>query len=400
MINNYRDYAEYVEKLRHDVSTNDILSSYKENPFVSVKTEADQFFTNLNGHNILAADSAFDRQTSFFKDVVFYQLINQLDTQCNYKLFTDELITIRNTEFIPKTGLFCSFHYGAFIQIPAILKILNIDFVILSMAIDSNDVVNWETKNKTENETKEKIDQPVSISPFEKESIFKIFKYLKKGVSVLIYIDGIQGNIDQQDKRVKKIDFFNQQLVLSSGIMEISQKLKIPVVPVIAERKEDYRIEAVFHNLENKEDFGNENYAQNAIQKTVDILTGYLKNQPAQWQEWTHIHQKMIYKSPKKNIGSVFFARFLKRVRPSTYDKKPLAQSLLKFNNEEYEIVDINHESYIVCIRNYVSFKITDKLRQILLSLEKSEAKIMDLNQFVPASLLKDLLHNKIIVSR
>lgn len=400
MISKYQDYIDSIEKLRHDVFSSDIFKSFKENPFVSVKTDTDKFFTNLNKYHLLSGNSTFDRQSSFFKDVVFYQLFNQLDTQCNYKLFTDELIEICNPHLTPKTSLFCLFHYGAFIQIPTILKMMSIDFVIVSMAIDSNDVVNWETKDNSISEKTEQIEQPISINPFEKESIFKIYKYLKKGVSVLIYLDGIQGNVDQQDKRIKKIDFFDQQLALSSGIMEISQKLKIPVVPVMAERTEDYKIRAVFYNLENNEDFLEENYTQIAIQNTVNILAGYLKNQPAQWQEWTHIHQKMIYRNPNKDSKSDFFTKFIDRAKQSIYNKKPSAKSSLKFNTDEYEIVSINHESYIVCIRNYVSFKITDKLRQILLSLEKSEATLYHLNKFVPGGLLKDLLHNKIIVSR
>lgn len=398
MINNYNDYLISVESLKKEVLAADI-TNFKDSPFVSVKTDTDKFFTNLNRYHLLSEGSEFDRETLFFKDVVFYQLINQLDTQCNYKLFTDELISIHNAEMIPKTSLFCSFHYGAFIQIPAILKMLNIDFVVISMAIDSYDVVNWETKNDKGAENNEKIDQPVSINPFDKESIFKIYKYLKKGVSVLIYLDGIQGSIDQQDKRIKQIDFFKQQLVLSSGIMEISYKLKIPIVPIIAERTEEYKIKATFYNLEGRENFDDENYAQNSIQNSVDILAAHLEKQPAQWQEWTNIHQKMIYRNPDRNLKSNFFSRVAEKVKQSIH-KKPSSKSKFKFNKDEYEIITINHESYIVCIRNYVSFKITDKLKHILLSLEKSEITMQQLTQFVPGGLLKDLLHNKIIVVR
>lgn len=398
MITNYKDYTDSIESLKQKVLNDDSLAHYKDNPFVSIKTDTDQFFTNLNKYHLLPDSSAFDRSSSFFKNVVLYQLINQLDTQCNYQLFTDELISIHQREHIPKTSLFCSFHYGAFIQIPAILKMLDIDFVVISLTIDSYDVVNWDTKDKSDAADRQRIDQPVSINPFEKESIFKIYKYLKKGVSVLIYLDGVQANIDQQDKRIKKIDFLTQQLMLSSGIMEISQKLKVPVVPVIAERTEDHKIKAVFHHLENREDFERENYAGDFIQEAVNVLCSYLQKDPAQWQEWTHIHQKMIYRQPENSVKKGFFERFLERARQSMY--KPNSKSLLKFNREDYEIISIHHESYIVCIRNYVSFKITDKLRQILLSLEKSEVTLRHLTKFVPPGLLKDLLQNKIIISR
>ncbi|WP_413513792.1 hypothetical protein [Myroides odoratus] len=396
MIETYEKYLSAIDKIKKEVLEDENIDSLVENPFVNIKTNTDKFLTNLNYFHLLTSNDDFDRKSLFYKEVLFYQLINQLDTICDYKLFIDELISIENQELISVGSLYCSFHYGAYIQVPTVLKMLNVDFVIVSMGIDGNDVISWEINCDN---IDAKLNQPHSINPMDKESIFQIFKYLRKGISVLIYIDGVQASMDQQNKRNQKILFLEQQILLSTGIMEVARKLKVPVISIVAERLENFKILVSLYSIKTVDDYSEKVDVQNSIQKMMNILATYVTKKPGQWQEWSNIHQKMIF-SPRKNRKKfseyVVFRDLFKFLSYKSISGswKP------SFNCEKYEILEVNSESYVLCIDNYLSFKITFNLAQILLSLNKMDITQNQLKQILPYGLLQDLLSHNIIYKR
>ena len=401
MIRSLSSHQRAIEVLKEKAfHSNFNVVCFAEHPLVNIKNEADILFTNLNVSHVLD-NITFQPQSSFYKEVIFNQLLNELDLQYHYQYLVNEVIEIRGispTDDQPK--IYCSFHFGAYLQISSALRILDKKFAVISNTISGQDLVQWD---KTETKTQENIDYFEDfevINPFEMKAIFRMYNLLKKGKSILVYLDGLQGKIGKGGRRDKAVALLKARILLSSGIPEISSKCSVPLVPVIAERSEEHKITISFYEPVCKGETFRKEYVGEALQECVDVFSVSLKKNPAQWQEWPFVHKKLIQPSGpryQKTSPLQYIKKYLEK--PKKKQKQKIeTTSVLEFNQRNYQIFTREEQHYVININNYFCFKISKNLRMILEHISGVDFAASQVKAMLNHSLYTDLVENEILI--
>ena len=396
MIYTAEEHFEHVKKIKDTIFKDNFdIGHFSENHFIGIKDDADIFFTNLNKMNLYSPNQTFEPRDHFYKDVIYNQLLSQLDLSCHYKYLVDDVIQIQGEQYTGEPAIYCSFHYGAYMQIASALRILQKDFAVVTNSLGGNDIVKWD---KTESQIQSNVDyfqDFEKINPFDKEAIFKMYLLLKKGTSVLVFIDGLQGGMATTSKRDKAINLLNTKISLSSGVTEISKKLEIPLIPVIAEREEQ-KINVTFYEPFDQIKYKDDTYAEVALQSIVDTLIIHLEKKPEQWQEWPHIHNKFILPSPQ-SPRQVSFWQAIKLYFKSLKEPKLTEQSILEINTEDFQQFRRDEQSYLINIKNYHCFKISENLKAILEKMNEVDLNVAQVKAFIKPNLFLDLIKNNIL---
>ncbi len=122
---------------------------------------------------------------------------------------------------------------------------------------------------------------------------FKMLRELKKGKSLLVYIDGNTGSGDDTIKNTNrcKIDFLNQSIYARKGVSYLSHLANVPIIPVICYRKsiEDIRLK-FFNPIFPDVYMERELFSKNNTQKLYDLFIPILERFPEQWECWIYLH--------------------------------------------------------------------------------------------------------------
>ena len=396
MIYNKTIHKQKIEEIRDLVfDKNFNLQTHGKSPFVNIKSDADTFFVNLNKYHVFK-EKPFERSDFFYKNVIFNELLNEVDLKYNFKYLINDVMNLQGVIQKENTpAIFCSFHYGPYLHVATALRMLDKKFAVVSNVIKGNDIIHWDkTKEQIEGNIDYFTDFEV-INPLELDAIFQIYNCINNGKSILIFIDGLQGGVSEKNKRNKKVSLLESKLFLSSGITEISKKLEIPIIPVISKRLENIKIEISFYDAVCQKNFSNKDYVVNALQECVDVFSPHLKECPEQWQEWPFVHNKLITISSelKEKLTGIKFIKSLFR----SFKNIPKPDPVIKFNELEYQIFCRDNQYFLINIENYYCFKISNYLMKILEKVRKSDFKENEIKSLTNPTLFSDLLQKKVL---
>lgn len=395
MIKNVLQHQDHILRVRKKIYEHDVLfDDYRDNQLVSLKCEADAFFVNLNKYHLLD-EVNFDRKNTFCKDVLFHQLLNEIDLGFHHSYLTNEVITIvGDVNKLSSPSIFCSFHYGPYTHVPTALQILNKSITVISKMTKGDVLIGWDKEEEKNVVSQDFFFNSKTIDPTSVDATFQIYNALKEGRNVLLYIDTFLDKIDDSSKRKKKFELFNYQMFLTSGIPEISKKLNVPIVPVIAERnKQGNKINVFFYDSVCKGDTSLKDYENLVFQECFDVFGKHLIKKPEQWDQWQFIHKNFIRSTrtiTKKDLLVKFFREFFKRSSISQ-------NSIVKFDEACFQIFERENETYLININNYNCFKISTQLAQILKRINDEDFLLKQVQEVLNTSLLEDLINKKVL---
>jgi hypothetical protein len=401
MITNLKNHNKQVDLIKQKVfhkEDDEVFANIQDNIFVSIKKESDMLFANLNKYHLFQEEE-FQKNNSFYKKVIYNQLLNELDLKHHYKYLTEEVIQIKGaipTDDTPT--IYCSFHYGPCVHAASALRMLNKKFAIVSKSTQGENIVEWDVKVDEDGNKIEYFNDFKTIDPEGLDVSFQIYNTLRSGTNVLIYLDRFNNTIEKASKRSKTFELLNSELFITSGIPEISKKLSVPMVPLICQRHEDHKIHVTFYEAVFKGDFSDKEYEKKAVQQCIDSLSIHLTEHPEQWDHWPSIHNHLT-KTPKVGVKSVPIWKWALSVFKRPKKKKYTASDtdIVSFNKNDYEMFIRDEKSFIININNYKCFKISDHLMKILTRLAASTYKVKEVKSVINDSLYTDLFQKKVL---
>jgi len=320
----------------------------------------------------------------FFKHTWFYDKLTERDQKQSNPL---EHVTMKGQLPAPdQPAIYCSFHLGSYRLISYLLTKNNTNFSLL--------VSKEETENNTEVYTElidsfiEKNDSKGSFNVLcaENERIgFQLIRELKKGNSILVYLDGNNGigGVNRKDDKLVPVDFLGRNILARKGISFISHFINVPIVPIFSYRPEVYNqvLEVLPPIYPNKE-MEREQYAQQTTQQLFDLFSDYLVQYPAEWNGW------------------FYFNNFVDK---STLDSNSLdlvyqATTDYTFNQNRYSFFVKEMFHYLFDGNTQNCIKLPKALWELLLKVKKGELEYTYLPNLLKEKLFNQLLQKGILV--
>lgn len=377
MIESFEKYYSTIDEIVERVNTN-IESK-------SVSSLSDVLM-NMNKHYALN-EKAY-RYDSFFvkQQRILAELIKIVDIDFSFLL--EELITVNDYRKEKETSIFCVFRYGPFFHAPTALKKVGCEFDIVADFIKSKDVVSWKGKEEMKNDS----DEALAVKNIPSKGagfMLNMYKSLKKGRSVILYIDQIS-NKGNKEKKIP-IELMNLKALFDKSIFDISKKLKVKIVPVLAEWTQTFKIKVnIFNSIDY--DFNNGNYAEYCMKSCYDHLNKALDKDYYQWIGWDSIHDIINLKDVESyNPQKQSLLSNIKNIKIRLHPK-------LKFNNEIYQICK-DEKYHIISIYTYKLFEIPETAFAIIeeiISKGMMEASII--KKAISFEIFTKLIKNKILI--
>jgi lauroyl/myristoyl acyltransferase len=192
----------------------------------------------------------------------------------------DFLKTLDTTPYI-----FCSFHFGPFMQIGPYLHHQGIDFSVLTEpGIAHHQLHNTATA-----------DELKVMHSNASDILINMIDTLRNNKSLFVFLDGGQGStIDQEKKSYLPIDFLGQSFYVKKGIPSLSYIANVPIIPLISYRTEAGELKVFFGNPINPDRTKpREAYVKQMIQECFDTFSQYLIQYPEQFTLWHSLHKYM-----------------------------------------------------------------------------------------------------------
>lgn len=250
-------------------------------------------------------------------------------------------------------AIFCTIHLGSYRLVNYFLKQNHISFALVAnknimLKESSRFKKNFEMFNMENSHPFQIIDAE------EPTSAIKMIRALKRGTSLLIYVDGNTGAGTSTNHNMCDIDFLAQQLSVRSGIAYLSLKTKTPVVPVVSCRTDMYTNElhflpSIISSLGVDEE---KTVLQNTMQRLYNQMSQAVIKYPQQWEAWLYLHKSA-------------------KTTPYTCDNMNRWGNDIRqvtFNSIEFAIFKISKRSFLLHKNTYSSCLIDESLFDFLSS--------------------------------
>lgn len=398
MIKTAAEHKVSVKEVREKVFGEHVsIESLANQPTVSIQSEADILFTNLNKYHLFEEEH-FDRENDFYKEVLYHQHLNTIDFNYHHQYLTEKVVAIKGN--IPEGDspvIYCSFHYGSYAHVSTALRMLDKNFTVVSKQTGGSSIIRWKKEEEAHAENPDYFHHSKTIDPQALDSTFQIYNTLRKGRSVLVYIDVFLNKTEGQGKRNKEFYLFNSKLFIASGIPEISQKTGAPIIPVISERTPKNTLEITFYDSVCNGDTAVENYTNAAFQECFQIFSKHLQKHPEQWDQWQFIHKNLI-KTPKIKRRRRSFAKLFKKLFGK--GERIAKNATIIFNKSDFQFFQRDEVDYLLNINNYKCFKITSHLTKILKRLNTDNFTVPEVKGALNPTLYNDLVSKKVLKAK
>ena len=129
-------------------------------------------------------------------------------------------------------------------------------------------------------------------------SLLHALRALKRGKSVIIYIDGNSGVGANRDRdSLRTVEFLGREILVRSGVAYLSQLAGAPVVPVTCVRDAGHRLGMTVHPAIRPAGEERELYAQQTTQALYALLERTIAGRPDQWEGWMYA-EKFLKRAP------------------------------------------------------------------------------------------------------
>lgn len=347
--------------------------------------EPNQIFAKDGRFNLVAANIKqifpylnFNSHRDIFKNISLYQKLSKLDQfyinsieDCELIDFTESVNNMINE----KPFIFTTFHLGSYRIINHFLtrKGISFDLLVAKKTFERERNLFEEIFNHnkiTEN-------QEIGLIDVENnKAIFKMIKSLKKGRSLLVYMDGNSGigSISKKSTNLMPIKFGNGEIFVRKGAIDISFITNVPILNIISFVFNGHTKLKFFPiiNVNDRTKEGYTNYAINEIYRQFETL---LMKYPDQWEGWFYIHKIINIKNrPFSNID---------------YDKIKNEEKY-SFNYHDYGIFNTCENYFLFNKNNLLSYNIGINLfLRLYESIDKNKS-FSEFNTYTIQSLKKE----------
>lgn len=337
--------AEFTQK------RNSIIRQYYDGSIVQTNeiTYGCYTLTSANLSNYIS-DMPPAKHQQVFAGLLTHQRLSILEQQadfvpgCSYsENLTDDQLQLLKTQ----PSIICTFHTGSYRIINSLLVQKNISFsLVLGSSIIAAEGESYLSLYKSL--TKKNKNTGLTIIDAENpNSGLQMIRELKKGKSLLLYIDGNSGAgvSTIRNNNSCLINFLNQQLFARKGIGFLAHITNVPVIPAISYRADwdDIRIKfyaPIYPDLQENRD----RFAQKITQKLYDILAPMINRYPEQWEAWLYLHK----------VANI--------INPITPCRGRTSGTHVQFNLRDYGMFQIDKRSFLFKKNNYTSYPIETSL--------------------------------------
>jgi lauroyl/myristoyl acyltransferase len=228
-------------------------------------------------------------------------------------------------------------------------------------------------------------DELVLIDAEDATSGIQMIREIKKGKSLLLYIDGNvgAGEKTRNNENTCEIKFLNQNINARKGIGYLAHSLNIPVINILCFRKNLEEIvlkfsDPIFPDLEEVRSVSAQNITQEIYGRASEIISKY----PEQWEAWLYLHKVT------KIVNSVSFEKI-----STSINKKPSAS--YTFNTKQYGIFKIAKQTYLFDKLSYLSYAIEADIYNMLHNAIFKPVDKKDIN----SQLFKQLFNKDVLLS-
>ncbi|SEN21102.1 Lauroyl/myristoyl acyltransferase [bacterium A37T11] len=120
-----------------------------------------------------------------------------------------------------------------------------------------------------------------------------MFRLLKQGVNLLVYMDGDVGAPLKDKKKLFRVPFLGQHVYARKGIPYLAYKAGTAVYPLFNFRQADGAIHFFHAAPLHKKSRSLEEYIAHVIERVYGQFGSLLLHFPEQWDNWFRLHQQM-----------------------------------------------------------------------------------------------------------
>lgn len=279
-------------------SRNNLVNNFKE----GLKINDDEY---LNGQlNMVSAalvnylpETGIEQHEDIYKNILLHKKLSILEQSTYEALDFVEMENLSSeilSQLQNKPTIICTFHTGSYRVLNLFLTRNKIPYSlvigkdILQQEGDSfYSLYNGLPGNNQEG--------GFNIIDAEKANVgLQMLRELKKGRSLLLYIDGNTGAGAATTKNDNRhtINFLNQQLFARKGIAFLAHAANVPIVTVACYRTswENIRLkffDPIFPDANKERTL----FAEEVTQQIYNMVVPIIKKYPEQWEAWLYIHK-------------------------------------------------------------------------------------------------------------
>ncbi|MDR6339626.1 lauroyl/myristoyl acyltransferase [Filimonas zeae] len=312
-------------------------------------------FVSANLLNFLPGIPA-DTHEALFSQMLMHQQLSMLDYHHPDALnqvrtegaYEDAIALLKN-----RPAIICTFHMGSNRVLNHMLAAAGIPFTVVA----ANHIARGEGEAFSQMYAREyNRQQPFTVIEAQQPNAgLQMLRELKKGRSLLIYIDGNTGSGDDtiHNENRTRIDFLNGHIYARSGVAYLSHLANVPVIPVVSYRTSlnciRLRIEqAIYPDTT----VSRKQYAATATQQIYNAFAPLLQQYPEQWECWMYLH-KMVDCKAFTGADAV------------QQDTHP-ATGAFHLNKSRYGVFNIGNEWYLFHKQSYTSYPVNRDIYQLL----------------------------------
>ena len=256
-------------------------------------------FCRANKHNFMPESSIDD--TIFFENIQAHKRLRIVEDKTEHNVLMDLISAEGNMNFLKdsseKPHIFCSFHFGSFMQIGPYLNKLGIDFSVLT-----EPGINHRHLHPTV-----EAEQLEVMHSNSSGILLNMIETLRSNKSLIVFLDGGKGsNLDTERKSYATVDFLGKKYFVKKGIPALSYIANVPIIPVISYRTDKGEMKLFFGNpIEPTRTISREVFVNQTIQACFDLFTKYLLDNPEQFTLWHALHQYIDIQTNTSNVNEL-----------------------------------------------------------------------------------------------
>lgn len=252
-----------------------------------------------------------------------------------------------------RPGIICTFHMGSNRVLNHLLAAAGIPYAVVA----ANHIARGEGEAFSELYAREyNQQQPFTVIEAQQPNAgLQMLRELKKGKSILIYIDGNTGSGDDSihNENRTRIDFLNGHIYARSGVAYLSHLANVPVIPAISYRTSLSCIRLrMEHAIYPDTAMNRKQYAAVATQQIYNAFAPLLQQYPEQWECWMYLHK-------------IVDCHAFRSTDNTTQEAQP-ATGAFYLNKSRYGVFNIGEEWYLFHKQSYTSYPVNRDIYQLL----------------------------------
>lgn len=297
----------------------------------------------------------FVKHEEIYRGILFHRHLSTIEQDCIQALKTcqiEDFSADSLTMLKSKPAIICTFHLGSYRLLNLLLSQHDIPFSL----VVSEQVVQIQGADIIEIQSKLSKSTFSLISADAPGSALKMLIELKKGRSLLIYIDGNTGSgrHTAENDNSCRISFLNQALMVRRGIGFLAHATGVPVLPTICYRKSIHEISLKFFELIfPNQQMDRYSFSKVLVQRVYDLAAPYIEKYPEQWEAW------------------LYLPKVAQLINPFNGAKIPItavSNGELKFDTFRFGLFKTTKNNYIFDKSNFLSYPIMSGMYDKLLN--------------------------------